>query len=185
MTINIAGQHMDVGESLQNHVREAIKATIEKYQLHEYESQVHFTKVNHDFKCDLNVHVNKNLMMHTKGSDSDAYKSFDQSLHKLQHRLSKYSSRLKSVQKRQSSKAAYAVFNQESEDLGADTPVTIAESSQDVPMLTVSEAVMRLEFADSPIQVFYNAASGNVNVVYRRKDGNIGWLNPPVLENKG
>jgi ribosomal subunit interface protein len=186
MSIHIAGHQMDVGESLNTFVETELKALLEKYVGEIYESHVHLSKDHHEFVTDLAVHVSKNLAIHSKGQAGDAYKSFGDALSKLETRIKKYRSRLRD-RKRHSDVAAisamYSVFNHESEDNGADTPVIIAEMAHDIHHLTVSEAVMKLDLGDSPVIMFKNAANNQLNVVYRRKDGNIGWIDPTKCSN--
>lgn len=181
MSVHIAGHQMDVGESLKTHIETSLKGLLEKYVGEMYESHVHLSKNHHEFIADLSVHVSKNLVIHSKGHDADAYKCFDDALAKLEKRIKKYRSRLRDNKRQQDIKAIaamYSVFNHEAEDDGADTPVVIAEMAYEIHHLTVSEAVMKLDLADSPVVMFKNAANDKLSVVYRRKDGNIGWIDP-------
>jgi ribosomal subunit interface protein len=180
MSIHVAGHQMDVGASLNTFIQTELKNLLEKYVGDTHESHVHLSKDHHEFVTDLAVHVSKNLVLHSKGRDSDAYKSFSDALTKLETRVKKYRSRLRD-RKRQDAvgiEASYFVVNHEAEDSGTDTPVVIAEMTHDIHDLTVSEAVMKLDLADSPVVVFKNAANSQLNVVYRRRDGNVGWIDP-------
>jgi len=184
MTIHIAGHQMDVGDSLNTFIQTELRALLEKHVGETHESQVHLSKDHHEFVTDLAVHVSKNLVVHSKGRDSDAYKSFTDALTKLEKRVKKYRSRLRDRQRHQDAvgaAASYFVVNHEEEDSGADTPVIIAEMTHDIHHLTVSEAVMKLDLADAPVVMFRNAANDELNVVYRRKDGNIGWIDPKKI----
>ncbi len=181
MSIHIAGHQMDVGTSLNTFIETELKALLEKYIGTIYESNVHLSKDHHEFVTDLAVHVSKNLVVHSKGHAVDAYKSFSDALTKLETRIKKYRSRLRDRARHSevaASSASYFVVNHEAEDSGADTPVVIAEMTHDIHHLTVSEAVMKLDLADSPVVMFKNAANNELNVVYRRKDGNVGWIDP-------
>ena len=154
---------------------------LDKYVGEFYESHVHLSKDHHEFVTDLAVHVSKNLVVHSKGHDTDAYKSFSDALAKLEIRIKKYRARLRD-RKRQNDVAAisalYSVVNHEAEDSGEDTPIVIAEMAHEIHHLTVSEAVMKLDLADAPVVMFKNAANNQLNVVYKRKDGNVGWIDP-------
>lgn len=181
MSIHVAGHQIEVGESLNTFIQTELKALLDKYVGETYESHVHLSKDHHEFIADLAVHVSKNLVVHCKGRDADAYKSVNEALAKLEKRVKKYRSRLRD-RRRQNDEAdvsaSYFVVNHEAEDTGTDTPVIIAEMPHDIHHLTVSEAVMKLDLADSPIVMFKNATHDGLNVVYRRKDGNIGWIDP-------
>lgn len=181
MSIHIAGHQMEIGASLSAFIETELKALLEKYVGAIYESNVYLSKDHRQFITDLAVHVSKNLVVHSKGHDTDAYKSFSDALTKLETRIKKYRSRLRARERNNevgSITAQYSVVNQESEDSGTDTPVVIAEMAHDIHHLTVSEAVMKLDLADSPVVMFKNAGNNELNVVYRRKDGNIGWIDP-------
>lgn len=181
MSIHVAGHQIDVGDSLNTFIQTELKGLLDKYVGEIHESYVHLSKDHHEFITDFAVHVSKNLIIHCKGRDSDAYKSVSDALAKLEKQVKKYRSRLRD-RKRQSDEknvsAAYFVVNQEAEDTGTDTPVIIAEMPHDIHHLTVSEAVMKLDLSDAPVVMFKNAAHDGLNIVYRRKDGNIGWIDP-------
>lgn len=181
MSIHVAGHQMDVGDSLNTFIQTELKGLLDKHVGTINESQVHLSKDHHEFITDLAVHVSKNLVIHCKGRDSDAYKSVSNALAKLEKQVKKYRSRLRD-RKRHSDEpnvsASYFVVNHEAEDTGTDTPVIIAEMPHHIHHLTVSEAVMKLDLADAPVVMFKNAANNSLNVVYKRKDGNIGWIDP-------
>jgi ribosomal subunit interface protein len=180
MSIHVAGHQMDVGDSLNTFIQTELRALLDKYVGEIHESQVHLSKDHHEFVTDLAVHVSKNLVVHSKGRDSDAYKSFTDALVKLENRVKKYRSRLRDRKRHDAAgvAAAYFVVNHAAEDSGVDTPVVIAEMTHDIHHLTVSEAVMKLDLGDVPVVMFKNAGNDQLNVVYRRKDGNIGWIDP-------
>jgi len=181
MSIHVAGHQIDVGDSLNTFIQTELKGLLDKYVGEIHESHVHLSKDHHEFITDFAVHVSKNLIIHCKGRDSDAYKSVSDALAKLEKQVKKYRSRLRD-RKRQSDEknvsASYFVVNHEAEDTGTDTPVIIAEMPHDIHHLTVSEAVMKLDLSDAPVVMFKNAAHDGLNIVYRRKDGNIGWIDP-------
>lgn len=181
MPIHVAGQQIEVGDSLSTFIKDELRKLLEKYVGEIHESHVHMSKDHHEFICDLEVHVSKNFVIHCKGRDVDAYKSFSLALEKLEKRIKKYKQRLRDKKRHHVEpdfNASYFVVNNESEDSGDDVPVVVAEMTHAVHLLTVSEAVMKLDLTDSPVIMFRNANSNEINVVYRRKDGNIGWIDP-------
>lgn len=181
MSIHVAGHQMEVGESLSTFIQTELKHLLDKHIGEIYESHIHMGKDHHEFVADLEVHVSKNLVIHCKGKDADAYKSVSLALEKLEKRIKKYKERLRDRKRHHTEpdfNASYFVVNHESEDSGADTPAVIAEMTHAVHSLSVSEAVMKLELSGSPVVMFRNANSNEINVVYRRKDGNVGWIDP-------
>lgn len=181
MPIHVAGHQMEVGENLSNFATTELNKILDKHVGEVYESHLHMSKDRHEFVADFAVHVSKNLVIHCKGRDVDAYKSVSLAIEKLEKRIKKYRERLRDRKRGHEDaefKASYFVVNQESEDSGADIPVVVAEMSHDVHLLSVSEAVMKLDLADAPVVMFRNANNNEINVVYRRKDGNIGWIDP-------
>lgn len=181
MSLHVAGHQMEVGESLNNFATTELKNLLDKHVGEVHESHLHMSKDHHEFVADFAVHVSKNLVIHCKGKDVDAYKSVSLALEKLEKRIKKYRARLRDRKRGHDDadfNASYFVVNHESEDSGADTPVVVAELTHAVHVLSVSEAVMKLDLADAPVVMFRNANNNELNVVYRRKDGNIGWIDP-------
>lgn len=173
---------MEVGESLRQHAQDAIQTVVKRYMPDGVDSHVTMSKENHHFRCDLSVHLSHDFIVRTHDNDNDAYKAVDKSLEKLELRIRRYKNRLRD-RKRQKDipnniNATYFVVNTQEEDTSDDTPVIIAEMNKSIPRVTVGEAVMQLDLSEDPALLFTNAASDQLNMVYRRADGNIGWVNP-------
>lgn len=189
MNINIAGKHVDIGDSLKAHIESNIEKMVEKYfgdilEVRVCLSKSNTSKDNFNFHTDLSFHVGHNLIVQTKSEEVDPYRSFDLALEKMDSRIKRYKSRLR-IKKRHDSvdrgsmAALSYVINSEAEDMGeSDNPVIIAEMGIEIPKVSVSDAVMQMDLTDQPIMMFRNASSGNFNVVYRRTDGHIGWIDP-------
>lgn len=181
MTIRVSGKHMEVGASLSEHAQESINDIVKKYMGHVLESHAVFSKDHHNFLADIQVHISHHFVVNCHGKDADPYKALSEALHKLETRIKKYKNRLQS-RKRGAEKAdfieisKYIIEDTHDDDDEKETPVTIAELNTPIETLTVSEAVMRLEVTEYPMIVFKSAAHSRFNIVYKRPDGNIGWM---------
>lgn len=184
MQLTVKGKHLDVGDSLREHVRANLTHTAEKYFRDPIEATVVFTKEkNHRYKADISIHVGHGIVLEAQSEADDPYPAFDGASQRVAKRLSKFKDRLKDHHKRQgvseSAAAAYTTFssneNTTQEKAG---PAVIAEMQTTIATMAVSDAVMRLELGDLPAVLFRNPTHGGYNVVYRRKDGNIGWIDP-------
>jgi len=180
MTIRVSGKHMEVGESLSDYAQESINEIVKKYMGHVLESHAVFSKDHHNFLADIQVHISHHFVVNCHGKDSDPYKALSQALQKLETRIKKYKNRLQS-RNRGAEKADFIeiskyIIEDSQDDHEQETPVTIAELNTPIETLTVSEAVMRLEITEYPMVVFKSAAHNRFNVVYKRPDGNIGWM---------
>jgi ribosomal subunit interface protein len=183
MPITISGKHTEVGDSLSTHARQHLTALLEKYLHKTPEAQVILKKSSHLFICDLIVHLHHHLTVRCEGHDSDAYRSFDCALRKLESRIKRYRTRLRNHHRLPKESVQLALAQQYrvdtyQEDTGEDTPVVVAEMSSEIHSLTVGEAVMQLDLSESPVLIFQNGVTQKLNVVYRRPDGHIGWIDP-------
>ncbi len=183
MNINITGRHMDTGAALKTHVEDRLSEAISKYFEHPSDIKVTFSKQGHQFEAACALHLDSGLYLHASGADTDVYACFEQSVSKIEKQLRRYKRRLKSHsdQKRLNdvvTQAAEKVFAPEAEDeLPAEfTPVVIAENKTPIPQLNVSEAVMQLEVGEHDFVLFKSPARDALNLVYKRSDHNIGWL---------
>lgn len=186
MNILISGKNIETGDSLKQHVEAAIKQIVDRYFGEVLEVDVTFTKHNFLFKTDIAFHVSSHFVVRTHCEESDPYRSFDLTLGKIEKRIQRYKSRLR-ARKRQMSvekeiinlpASNYVVDSREEDNAEADVPLIIAEMNSEIPTVSVSDAVMRMDLTDDTVMMFRNAASGQFNVVYRRQDGNIGWIDP-------
>ena len=190
MQVQVTGKHVDVGEALRMRVSDELSSSIGKYFDRDGGgADVVVSREGHAFKVDCAVTLATGQQLTTHGLGGDAHLAFDAALSKMSKRIRRYKDRLKDhhiqAQARQAETAAYFVIQatgdeDESAD-GAQTfpePLVIAESETAVRTLTVSGAVMELDLTESQTIVFRNAAHGGLAVVYRRPDGNIGWIDP-------
>lgn len=186
MQVIVTGKQIDIGDSLRNHVETAMKSLVEKYFDKPIEAHVVFCRERHQLRADLSVHANRGLLLQSSGEAADAYAAFDGAADRLDRRLRRYKRRLRNHHARGKDGAvaeaatAYVLAAEDTEAEAAveDQPLVIAEMKTSIPQLSVSEAVMRLDLADLPALLFRNSARGNLNLIYRRPDGNIGWVDP-------
>lgn len=185
MQLTVKGMHLDVGDSLREHVRSSLMNAAGKYFREPIAATVVFTKEkNHRYKADISVNVGHGIVVETESEANDPYPAFDVASQRMAKRLARYKDRLKDHHKREPLSdvvaAAYTTFsgvNENEEERGKD-PAIVAEMQTQVPSLAVSDAVMRLELGGLPALLFRNPKHGGYNMVYRRKDGNIGWVDP-------
>ncbi len=187
MQIQITGKNIDVGDALRAHIEDRLEGDVAKYFDGVVNGHVTVLKEHSEFRCECNLHLSTGMSLQTEGRSGDAHAAFDKAAERLEKRLRRYKRRLKDHHARSSAKevaafdaAAYIIAQEadtaeEPQDL---SPPIIAESVERIPDLTVGEAVMKLDISDVPVVVFRNAGHGGMNVIYRRADGNIGWIDP-------
>lgn len=189
MQIFVSGKQIDLGEALRNRVETRLAARVAKYFDHALDAQVQFSKSRHLYRSDISVHARRGVSVQAHGEADDMFAAFEMAADRVEKRLRRFKRRLTDHhgQRLQTDDveevARQTVIAAENEDepepdAGVDSPVTIAESTTPIRTLTVGEAVMRLELAGLPVLMFRDRGSGRYNVVYRRDDGNIGWLDP-------
>ncbi|HYD18221.1 MAG TPA: ribosome-associated translation inhibitor RaiA [Patescibacteria group bacterium] len=185
MDLTVKGMHLDVGDSLREHVRANLTHTAGKYFREPIKAVVVFTKEkNHRYTADISIHAGHGIVLEAQNEADDPYPAFDGASKNVAKRLSKYKDRLKDHHKRQgvseTTAAAYTTFSSsnENEAEGGQEPAVIAEMDTQVPTLAVADAVLRLELGTAPALLFRNPKHSGLNMVYRRKDGNIGWVDP-------
>jgi len=185
MKLTVKGKHLDVGDSLREHVRANLTHTAGKYFRDPIEAMVVFTKEkNHRYKANITIHVRSGMVLEGHFEADDPYPAFDEASKRVASRLSRYKDRLRDHRRKEDvtdmHAAAYTTFEANENASSKPGPAIVAEMQTQVPTLAVSDAVMRLELGDLPALMFKNPANGNYNLVYRRKDGNIGWIDPAV-----
>ncbi|GGC04277.1 hypothetical protein GCM10011494_23410 [Novosphingobium endophyticum] len=188
MDIRVSGHQVDTGEALQAHVGERLTSIVDKYFNRALSSQVTFGKAPAGaFRCDIIMHVMQNLVLKATGLAHDAHLALDQAAEKIDKQLRRYKRRIKDRHEQVAhalavEEAAYTIFEElpveQTEEFDADAPVVIAETRVDVPEATVSDAVMMLDLRNTTALFFKNAGTGRHNMVYRRGDGSIGWVEP-------
>ena len=189
MRYQISGKQIDIGDALQTHVKNELDGILSKYAGRPTEAYVVFSKSAHEYVCESVVHLSTGLNAQATGKATEIYAAFDASSEKMDKQLRRYKRRLKDHHKERSQPVelsdagSYILESRdESEDSEQDTlnAMIVAEMEAKIPSLSVSEAVMQMEIASAPVLVFRNEKHSGINVVYRRDDGNIGWIDPKV-----
>lgn len=183
MDISVKGKHLDVGEAMRGYVEDQLNAAVSKYFDRALDATVTLSKEGRQFRAEISVHAGRGLIMQGGAQADDLYPAFDGALGRIAKRLRRYKRRLRDHHKGRGASetlpAQYSIIAAEEEKPEAgDQPTIIAEMSHQISTLTVGEAVMRLDLSETPVMMFRNAATGGLNVVYRRADGNIGWIDP-------
>lgn len=194
MTIQITGKNVEVGDAYQSYVADKIRSLLQKYVSRDLNGHVRLEKERGLFKTNCSVRLSSGLLLETHGEGSDAYASADAAVERLETRMRKYRQRLKGHDSGRGNGARggfdardYVVsVAEEADDVPVgDNPLIIAETQRSVMQLSVSEAVMQLDLTEAPFLMFRNAGTGGINLVYRRGDGNIGWIDAEVPKEAG
>ncbi len=201
MQISVTGRQIDVGDALRQRVEVNLADSVVKYFDHAIEGNIVFSREAHGIRADISVHVGRNIIVQGHGQAENAHAAFDGALERIAKRLRRHKRRLRDHHRDRKADALDDALQAqqyilsvevevegegEGEGEGDDRadgggegpPVVIAEMTTRVESLTVGEAVMRMDLADQPALMFRNSAHGGLNVVYRRTDGNIGWIDP-------
>ena len=192
MTLRISGKSISVGDALRSRVSERTDEVLRKYFDGNYSGHITLSKDGFGFRTDCALHLDSGITLEADSNATDAYASADQALVMIEKRLRRYKSRLKdrSARKTYAANAALADIDAPSyvieapaegdEEVTTYSPVIIAEATTSLKRLSVSEAVMELDLTGAACIVFQHGSSGRVNIIYRRTDGNVGWVDPPV-----
>ena len=191
MDIRITGHQFATGDALKSHVETRLQGIAAKYFSRAISAHVTFGKGPHDngFTCDIIAHVMQGLVLKGSNDGMDAHGAFDGVADKFEKQLRRYMRRLKDRHSSQANgavngadavddNAGYTVFREADDEVAEDFPLIVAETRVDVPDATVSDAVMMLDLRNTTALLFRNAGSGAYNMVYRRGDGTIGWVEP-------
>jgi ribosomal subunit interface protein len=193
MRIQVAGRQMDIGEALKTRIEIELASGVEKYFSRATDAVVTVGRNGGaGVEVDCTVHLSSGISLQAQGHAGDAHTAFDDAMSKLEKRVRRYKRRLKNHHADNKSPlpaedAAAYVLAPLQDDSEADAqesgdneagPLVIAETTVSVRTMTVSTAVMQLDLSEAPALMFRNAANGALNVVYRRPDGNIGWIDP-------
>jgi len=187
MRYQISGKQIDIGNALQVHVEQELGSILEKYAQRPTDAHIVFSRSGGEFVCEVTVHMSTGLNAQAKGHAHEIYAAFESSAAKMDKQLRRYKRRLKDHHKDRSEPVAlygassYILAAEEQNDDAEPEslqPIIVAEMETKIPSLSVGEAVMQMELAGVPVLVFRNEGKDGLNVVYRREDGNIGWIDP-------
>ena len=187
MRYQISGKQIDIGTALQTHVEQELGGIVQKYAERPTDALVVFSRDAHEYVCESTVHLSTGLTAQAKAHATEIYAAFDSCGEKMEKQLRRYKRRLKDHHRERaqpvelSGAASYILASQEINDDDEPetlTPLIVAEMETKIPSLSVGEAVMQMELAGAPVLVFHNEKHGSINVVYRREDGNVGWVDP-------
>jgi ribosomal subunit interface protein len=189
MQITVSGKQVELSDALRERVGQELTGITGKYFEHAQEARITFARSRLGFHCDINLHAGRGLTLRGEAEGTDAYTAFDKAAVNVGKRLRRYRRRVNDhardvAQRTRPESARQIILRAEAEDHEEpDTaphaaPVVVAETTTEIEHLTVSEAVMRMELAETTVVMFRDVNSGVLNVVYRRVDGNIGWIDP-------
>ncbi|MBV9537405.1 MAG: ribosome-associated translation inhibitor RaiA [Acidisphaera sp.] len=194
MHITVSGKQVELSDALRTRVATSLDQIAEKYFDHALEANVTFSRARSFFTCDINVHAGRGLVLRGEGEAADANSAFDDAAEHIAKRLRRYRRRVndhaRDLANRERPEAArqYVLRQEEEDTRGAEPdaagrrPATyatvVAEAPAEIDRLSVGDAVMRMDLADQPVLMFRNSTTGELNVVYRRSDGHIGWIDP-------
>lgn len=189
MALNIAGKNMELGDALRQRIEERVEISLSKYFDGNHSGQVTIVKSGAGFEADCTLHLDTGVVLKTSAMAGDATAAFEQAAERIDKRLRRYKRRLKAHHHGPSSAeveaavAHYTVLAAPDEDEELEesyAPLVVAETPTKIRTMTVSMAVLQLDLIDAPALMFKNAANGSHNVVYRRSDGNVGWIDPSL-----
>ncbi len=198
MHVQVAGKKLEVGSALQERISYGLESRVSKYFNRTGEAFVTVSKPGWAFYVDCSIHLPSGVTLQAHGEGDDGYQAFEQALDKIEKRVRRYKNRLRDHRPKESGPSEVAseriILASPADADGADevrgpvdggidgaegdAPTIVAESDTTIRTMTVSMAVMQLELADAPAVLFRNAAHGRLNMVYRRPDGNVGWVDP-------
>ncbi|MEZ2332522.1 ribosome-associated translation inhibitor RaiA [Mesorhizobium sp. RCC_202] len=189
MNLRISGKHMDIGDALRTRINDRVGEAIEKYFDRGFSGHVTVIKSGSRFSADCMVRLDSGASLQATGDAQDPTLAFEAAAERLETRLRRYKRRLKSRNTgngEEPTDIAYTVMAplaDDEEDIAEDfAPVIVAESSMTLRTMSVASAVIELDTSDSPVFVFRNAGNDHLNIVYRRPDGNIGWIDPSTTK---
>lgn len=205
MQLSVTGKQTEIGESLRRHVEGSLGSILDKYFKTAIEAHVIISKEAHLSRAEISIHIGRGIVVNARAAASEAYVAFDAAAERLAKQLRRYKRRLRDhhAKAREPAGASERAIDyvlapigeedaetaeaegEEAEGQGAEwgangAPAVIAEMSTELPSLTVGEAAMRMDLAEAPVLLFRNRSHGELNLVYRRIDGNIGWIDPEL-----
>ena len=192
MAIQITGKNLDLGSSLRGYVTDRLEKAFEKYGTDGLSGHIFVEKEHGQFMTQCSVHLRSGLSLQSQGQAGEAYASVDEAMDRLEKRLRRYKRRLKSRHAAGRDEGAdltamdYTIRHEEDAEAEEPelAPAIIAETQMAIRELSVGDAVMEMDLAERTFLIFMNASNGRMNVVYRRGDGNIGWIDPGGLSSQ-
>ena len=192
MSFRVSGKNIDVGEALRERISARVAEALGKFFDGGYSGHATIGKDGFGFRTECALHLDSGITLHADAQAADPYDSADQAAVRIEKRLRRYKSRLKQHHVRASSHIVAGDISAQSyvisapehdgeDEVTAFEPVIIAEATTALKRLSVSDAVMELDLTGAPVVVFHHAGHGRINLVYRRADGHIGWIDPPAL----
>jgi ribosomal subunit interface protein len=192
MSLRISGKHMEIGDAFRTRIEGRIGEAIDKYFDGGFSGRVNVIKSGSRFTADCMIHLDSGMELQATGDAQEPTAAFEAAADRFEKRLRRYKRRLKSHGPGANGNAtdiAYtvvaAVADDEEEVPEDYAPAIVAESTVALRTMSVASAVIELDTKDSPVFVFRNAGNDHVNIVYRRADGNIGWIDPSIVAAKG
>jgi ribosomal subunit interface protein len=198
MPLRVSGKNVDIGQALREHINAQVSDALGKYFDGTYTGHVVVEREGPGYHVDCSIHLSSGSVLHSHAIGHDVYPAADQAVARIVKRLQRYKSKLKSHHSHDDQRAvpAYEPLEAQSyvleapdddaEEIGDDfSPVVVAETTEKIKTASVGEAVMDLDLTGAPVVVFRNAGTGVINVVYRRRDGNIGWIDPTLNDMAG
>ena len=196
MQLSVTGKQTEIGEALRGHIEGSLGSILDKYFKTAIEAHVIVSKEAHLSRAEISIHIGRGIVVNARAAASEAYLAFDAAAERLAKQLRRYKRRLRDhhVKGREPAGAGERAMDyvlapieeEEAEGEAAEAgnvngaPAVIAEMSTELPSLTVGEAAMRMDLAEAPVLLFRNRSHGELNLVYRRTDGNIGWIDPKL-----
>jgi len=191
MQLSVTGKQVDVSDSFRSHAGQVLSTTVDKYFGNAMECSVVLSREAHFVRADISVHVGRGIQLRGHAAAADAYAAFDGAAQRIGKRLRRHKRRLRDhrrgdIASRELILAQQYVLASPSDDEAdegsagttGDNPIVIAEMTTEIETLSLEEAVMRLDLGDHPALLFHNKSLGRLNMIYRRPDGNIGWVDP-------
>ena len=191
MSVRVSGKHMEIGESFRQRIEDNVAAAITKYYDGGYSGQVTVEKAGSRYTADCRIHLDTGVDLHATGQANDPQVSFDTASERIEKRLRRYKRKLKDHYNGQSADSRYSEISYSVMDVAYDdeeevsedfAPTVVAEGSRKIRTMSVATAVVALDMTDEPVLLFRSAGKDHVNIVYRRQDGNIGWIDTSTLK---
>jgi ribosomal subunit interface protein len=192
MSVRVSGKHMEIGEAFRLRIEEQIEQAVTKYFDGGYSSQITVEKSGSRFSADCKIHLDTGAALHANGEATEPQAAFDAASIRIEKRLRRYKRKLKDHHIGNGhagfSEVAYTVMDSvpddEHDEVPEDyAPTIVAESTKQLKTMSVASAVMALDMTDEPVLIFRSSGKEELNIVYRRNDGNIGWIDAANVKN--